>query len=144
MLGAGDSIKFQASTSEGALDFTGLGGTPNGAAGGFGYASAGTPGLGVFGDATLVGGVLNLSEASSFSLQFRHFWTPNLRSAFHAGYNEAYGVMTSLQTQQLGHSLVWSPVAGLNLSLDVIWTEADVNNVTTDIVSTWFRVARPF
>jgi hypothetical protein len=146
MLGAGDSIKFQATTAEGAIDHTGLGGTPNGAAGAFGYASAplGTPGLGVFGDATVVGGVLVLTEASSFSLQFRHFWAPNLRSSFHAGYNEAYGVFTSLQTQQLGHSLVWSPVAGLNLSLDLIWTEADVNNVTTDIVSTWFRVSRPF
>ncbi len=149
MLGAGDSIKFQASTSEGALDFTGLGGTPNGAVGGIGYVGLGQPGVLAFGDAQLVAGTLLLSEASSMSLQLRHFWTPALRSAFHVGWNEAYGFGAvggnrSVQTHQIGHSLVWSPVAGLNLSLDVIYTEADVNNVTSEIVSTWFRVARPF
>jgi hypothetical protein len=149
MIGAGDSIKFQAQRTEGAIDFSGVGGTPSGNAGAFGYGPSLNPFTQVvLTDAVNAGGVLVLSETESYSLQFRHFWAPNLRSPVHVGYvgyHNFAGAQVNVQSVQFGHSLVWSPVAGLNISLDVMYTEIDANNfATTDLVSTWLRISRPF
>jgi hypothetical protein len=151
---AGNAIKFQATTSEGALEYTGLGQNPYTNAGTIGLtgaaAAAGTGVVNVIDANTtaLVAGAITQTDGHSYNLQYRHFWAPNLRSNFHVGYNEAYnrsvGSFGGLQVVQYGHSLVYSPVAGLNISLDVLYTETDVNNVESDIVATWVRVTRPF
>ncbi|MBX3533045.1 MAG: porin [Xanthobacteraceae bacterium] len=147
MLGAGDTIKFVAVTAEGATEYTGLSGSPYGGIGGVG--------LGYNGGATFLtvtdyaGGVAGTqTDASSVMVQFRHFWTPTLRSSFHAGYNEAYnlnaGGFGGVQVVQYGHSLAWSPVKDLTLALDVLYTEIDANNNESDKLATWFRITRTF
>lgn len=147
MLGAGDTIKFVAVTAEGATEYTGLSGGPYGGIGGVG--------LGYNGGATFLtvtdyaGGVAGTqTDASSVMVQFRHFWTPTLRSSVHAGYNEAYnlnaGGFGGVQVVQYGHSLAWSPVKDLTLALDVLYTEIDANNNESDKLATWFRITRTF
>lgn len=148
MLGAGDTIKIVGVWSEGAVAYTGLDGNPYGGAGGIGlgFGSAAVPAFVPVTDATGVVG--SLTDASSVMVQYRHFWTPTVRSAFHAGYNDAYnrfaGGFGGVQVVQYGHSLAWSPVKDLTLALDVLYTEVDANNVETDKVATWFRVTRTF
>ncbi|MBX3523545.1 MAG: porin, partial [Xanthobacteraceae bacterium] len=147
MLGAGDTIKFVAVTAEGATEYTGLSGSPYGGIGGVG--------LGYDGGATFLtvtdyaaGTAGTQTDASSVMVQFRHFWTPTLRSSFHAGYNEAYnlnaGGFGGVQVVQYGHSLAWSPVKDLTLALDVLYTEIDANNNESDKLATWFRITRTF
>jgi len=145
MLGAGDSLKIVGVISEGAVEFTGLSGSPYGGVTGVGlgyelgafttvtdYNPAGTTG----------------TDASSIMVQYRHFWTPTVQSAFHAGYNHVenlgLGGFGYAQVTQYGHSLKWAPVKDLTLSLDVLYTETQVNSVATDKVATWFRVTRTF
>lgn len=147
MLGAGDTIKFTAVTSEGAVEYTGLSGSPYGGIGGIGLGYDGAPTFLTVAD--YAGGVANTgTDATSFMVQYRHFWTPTLRSSFHAGYNEAYNLNAagfgSVQVVQYGANLAWSPVKDLTLSLDVLYTEIDANNNESDKLATWFRVTRTF
>lgn len=148
MLGAGDTIKIVGVWSEGAVEYTGLSGSPYGGIAGIGLGFPGVaPGfVTVLDAATPVG---SLTDAASVMIQFRHFWTPTVSSSFHAGFNEAYnfnaaGGFGGVQVLQYGHSLRWSPVRDLTLSLDVLYTEVDANNVETDKLATWFRVTRTF
>jgi hypothetical protein len=151
-LAAGDQITFTAVTARGATEYTGLGQNPLTHAGPAstigltGLAHAAFSGNVQVDDGSLIGGVFTRTDSASMALQFRHYWTPTLRSAFHAGYTEAYNLTTfgGLQVVQYGHALIWTPVAGLNFSLDVLFTETDVNNVSTDIVSALFRARRDF
>jgi len=148
MLGAGDSLKIVGVWSEGAVEYTGLSGSPYGGIGGIGIGYAGPAGPGFAAVMDASGAVGSLTDASSVMVQYRHFWTPTVQSNFHAGYNEAYNLFAggfgSVQVLQYGHSLKWSPVKDLTLALDVLYTETDVNNIETDKVATWFRVTRTF
>lgn len=143
VLGAGDTLKFIAVTSDGAVAYTGLDNVPNGSVAGITLGFA--PGPNVLVRDYSAG---DLTEATSYLAQFRHFWTPTLRSSFHAGYTEAYNVAAGgfggVQVVQVGGNLAWSPVKDLTLSLDVLWTQIDANNNETDRVATWFRVTRTF
>ncbi len=151
MLGAGDTIKVVAVTSEGATEYTGLSGSPYGGIAGVGV-GFGTVALGF--DSVTVTDFVNATgqntgtDASSVMVQFKHNWTPTVNSSVHFGYNEAYnrfaGGFGGLQILQYGHSLKWSPVKDLTLALDVLYTETDVNQVETDKLATWFRVTRTF
>jgi hypothetical protein len=147
MLSAASSIKFSAVHSEGAIEYTGLSGSPYGGIGGIALGYNG--GIVVRDNNSGVAQVSQLTEGASFMLQLRHAWTPQLRSSFHAGYTDAYnaniaGGFGGVQVVQYGHSLAYSPVPSLTLALDVLFTEVDANNVETDKVATWFRVTRPF
>lgn len=147
MLGAGDTIKFVAVTAEGATEYTGLSGSPYGGIGGVTLGFAGGA-VGTVTVADYAGVAGTQTDSSSVMVQFRHFWTPTLRSAFHAGYNEAYnrnaGGFGGVQVVQYGHSLQWSPVKDLTLALDVLYTEIDANQIETDRLATWFRITRTF
>jgi len=146
MLGAGDTLKVTGVWSEGAVEYTGLSGSPYGGVAGIGLGFV--PGNLTVLDFSRVGGPNTATDAASVMVQFRHFWTPTVRSSFHAGYNEAYNNAATgfggVQVVQYGHSLAWSPVKDLTLSLDVLYTEVDANNVESDKLATWFRVTRTF
>lgn len=147
MLGAGDTIKFTAVTANGATEYTGLSGSPYGGTAGIGLGFNG--GLSFLTVTDYAGGISGTqTDASSFMVQFRHFWTPTLRSSVHAGYNDAYnrfaGGFGGVQVVQYGHSLAWSPVKDLTLALDVLYTEIDANQIESDRLATWFRITRTF
>jgi hypothetical protein len=148
MLGAGDTLKITGVWSEGAVEYTGLSGSPYGGVGGIGLGYDGGATFGTVTDFVNATGTGSGTDAASVMVQFRHFWTPTVRSSFHAGYNDAYnrnaGGFGGVQVIQYGHSLAWSPVKDLTLSLDVLYTEIDMNNNESDKLATWFRVTRTF
>ncbi len=145
MLGAGDTLKITGVWSEGAVEYTGLSGSPYGGVGGIGLGYL-VPGFLTVTDSSAAVG--SLTDATSVMVQYRHFWTPTVRSNFHAGYNNAVnqfaGGFGYVDVVQYGHSLQWSPVKDLTLALDVLYTEVSANSVETDKLATWFRVTRTF
>lgn len=106
----------------------------------------------VFG--SLTGEDLDLTKAWSVYTAYRHYWTPALRSAFLFGYlniDEGDGPNSSgeLDVIQTGISTVWSPVTGLDLSLDLIYSkleEKEVGGFTgkNDLFTAWTRLRRNF
>lgn len=143
MLGAGDTLKIVGVWSEGAVEYTGLSGNPYGAIGGVGLGFDQAAVVFTDADPAALG---SLTDASSIMVQYRHFWTPTVQSAFHVGYNSVSNatIANYAHIAQYGHSLKWSPVKDLTLALDVLYTDMSVNSVDSDNISTWFRVTRTF
>jgi hypothetical protein len=86
---------------------------------------------------------------------YRHYWTPMLRSGFYAGWlnieEDANGVGSQgeLDVLQAGISTIWSPVAGLDLSLDLVYSDLETTSVagvstSNDIWTAWTRLRRNF
>jgi len=148
MLGAGDTIKVVGVWSEGAVEYTGLSGSPYGGVGGIGLGFNGGLSFTTVTDFNNGLGINTATDANSVMVQYKHNWTPTVNSSFHVGYNEAYnrtvGAFGGVQVLQYGHSLKWSPVKDLTLALDVLYTEIDANQTESDKLATWFRVTRTF
>ncbi len=171
MIAPGDSIVLQGVYADGAVEYTGISSTQNGIASVVGLKNT----LGV-GPATalydaFVGGLAGTefqrSKAWSANLMFRHFWQPNLRSAFWVGYNRyepafngtanpTFILPPITKIWQAGGNVIWSPAPTLDLSLDVLWTRIDTEscpavvlaanicNQSADIWSVWSRWRRNF
>ncbi len=166
----GDSIMLQGVWSSGAVVYTGISSHPFAIAQGVGLrTTAGVgPALDVF-DAyfNAAGTPLLRTDAWSANAQFRHFWQPNLRSAFWVGYNfvdpggnsaTALGGDPDFRMWQAGANIVWSPARTLDLSLDVLYSnlatgsctglgagvQAASCNQTADIWTVWTRWRRAF
>lgn len=170
MIAPGDSIILQGVWSQGAVEYTGLSAGPVAGLGGIGLRNTALvgPALDVF-DAyyNAPGAALQLTEAWSWNLMFRHFWQPNLRSAFWVGYNfvapggnsaTALGADPNFAMWQAGANVIWSPAPTLDLSLDVLYSNLSTASctgaaaltqlrncdVTADIWSIWTRWRRNF
>lgn len=88
-----------------------------------------------------VGGVTSVRLAEGYSLMaaLRHFWTPTVKQAIFAGYtNVSYGnhsgtvgalpgsgALRSFSKFEVGTNVVWSPVAGLDLGVEVLYRQVD-------------------
>ena len=163
MIAPGDSIMLQGVYSKGAVEYTGISGSPLAITQGIGLMGlAGTGPSSDLYDAFPSGitGSLELSTAWSANLMFRHFWQPNLRSAFWLGYNRYLPATTvgtfpsDLTIWQAGGNVIWSPAPTLDLSLDVLWTRVETDACSAlqpfscgrsnDIWSVWTRWRRNF
>jgi hypothetical protein len=156
---ANNSFLLQGTYTEGATDYTGYNSSPTAAAAGTTIAIQNWAGTGpVYGvtDFRLDGaGGTVLTEAWSVYAAYRHYWTPMLRTGFYAGWlnidepSTGVGSQGELDVLQAGISTVWSPVAGLDLSLDLVYSDVErtsVAGVTTsnDIWTAWTRLRRNF
>lgn len=131
MLAAGDALFLQAAYADGALSY--LGWYP------------GSFGLGRLGSLTLADATLNtvtgsVDNSTGFSLvaALRHFWTPTLRSEISASYSElklgylnggTIGALPrSLDPKEflVAANLIWSPVSGLDIGVEVLYSHLDV------------------
>jgi Porin subfamily len=141
----------QGAYTEGAVDYIGYNSSPTASNVAMGIQQFN--GLGpnfAVNDAISVGGVTQLTEAWSVYTAYRHYWTPMLRTAFTFGYLEIEeGSLTaqgSLEVMQAGIGTVWSPVAGLDLSLDVVWSDLEQTlpaaggTLSNDIITVWSRL----
>jgi hypothetical protein len=138
-----NSFLVQGVWSKGALEFTGLGSSPVTVASVFGW-NVGTPtALSYLSDAWCSGqpGTCSVQRSEAWSAYggYRHYWTPMLRTGFAVGYTEVdqpgsvnLGTGTSvpgtagiadLELWQGFVSTIWSPVPGLDLSLDVVYSK---------------------
>ncbi|MDI4655545.1 porin [Xanthobacter autotrophicus] len=139
-IAAGDSIFFQAGYEEGAANYLGLSGTAQGRAVGVGSIDLNQVGSfitasGAFytvADAVAVNswGDTSLTKGWSLQGQFRHYWTPGLRSALYAGYisyEVPDNVVAALDFNlwQVGVNTVWSPVKNLDIGAEVIYSKVD-------------------
>ncbi|MCO5092809.1 porin [Bosea sp. (in: a-proteobacteria)] len=125
MIAAGDTLWLQAGYADGAIEYLGAAG---GTAVGFGRLPAYVPvnfGWNAFG---------NFKATTGFNLvaAFRHFWTPQIRSDFIGSYaalktNDGVGVLKSIDPKELilGASLVWMPVAGLDIGVEVLYSRME-------------------
>jgi hypothetical protein len=148
-----NSFLLQGVWTEGAIERTGIAGSPLASPGlrPWGPGGASTHG---WGDAyyTGAGNSYDAAEAWSVYAAYRHFWTPALRTGFAFGYNdfEAPGgsLANDFTLMQAHVSTVWSPVSGLDLSLDLVWTEVDVDynpgSRSDDLWTAWYRIRRNF
>lgn len=140
MISAGDSLYIQANYADGALSYVGLSGTNQGRGTALGSIDPSTTvGLSSGAFYTLADAVWNqaslsyeTSTAWAIQAQYRHFWTPGLRSAVFGGYTDVsmptntVGA-TDVNVWQLGANTIWSPVKNLDLGLEVLYSKIDGN-----------------
>jgi hypothetical protein len=147
MIAPGDSFMVEGAWSRGVVDYTGVSGNPYSSNLALGYRNGFYGPVVNFMDAYLNANGLNLSTAWSIDAQFRHFWTPTLRSTIAYGYQQynapgaaqnganAQGVVAtnapngfianfpSEKSQQVTANLIWSPVKNLDLGLEGYWVQ---------------------
>jgi hypothetical protein len=91
-------------------------------------------------------GQLEKTDVWSIAANFTHFWAPTLRSSIFGSYaNVQFGSgsstflttapfaglsvgFTDFNEIRIGGNTIWSPVAGLNLGLEVMYTRVDFDN----------------
>ena len=186
MIGKGDYVIAQFTYAEGALNYAAsdLGGggfynINNGCIAGPATCPGLTTALGPIADASyLNGGDLSLASAWSVTAGFEHWWVPNLKTSLYGAYGEidpgndqalaqavgitaanAVGASANWSMWQIGSRTVWTPVPNLDLSVEVMYQQANSafsglftgaggTGATTfedkDWVSGMFRVQRNF
>ncbi len=151
---AKDTLTLQGVYCEGATAYCiGLGGTayavPTVAQPGTGFAwhRQGAFGLGFVDDGYVngvIGSSIDLAQSYSLAAAFQHYWTPSLRTAIYGQYanyetNSARfdtavcaataGVKATgcgdWSAYQIGSRTAWTPVANLEIGLDVLYTHLD-------------------
>lgn len=137
MLAAGDALFLQAAYADGALGYLGWGGQ-------FG---AGRQTTSVAGNQLTVAdfgvnALGNTKAATGWSIvaAFRHFWTPQLRTEIYGSYSElklgytlASQAVPGVVSRPLdpkefivAGNLIWSPVSGLDIGLEVVYTRTEL------------------
>ena len=130
-LAAGDALWLQAAYADGALGYLGWSG------GSFGLGRLGRLSLA---DASInpVTGSIDNSTGWSLVAAVRHFWTPTIRTEISASYSELklgyqdnaalFIASRSLDPKEflLAANLIWSPVSGLDIGVEVLYSHLDV------------------
>jgi hypothetical protein len=166
--GPGDSLMLQGVWGKGAAEYTGITNFPVLAFGGVGRRN--TAGQGPVFDIMDAfvnpAGGLDLTDNFAVNLQFRHFWTPTIRSAWWVGFNgqnmpasATAANYPDLELWQAGMNTIWSPVKDLDLGIELLYTNVKTvctapcapagivagvpgNNTSADVWSGVFRARR--
>jgi hypothetical protein len=151
-----NSFLLQGVWSKGAVEYTGLASSPVTTAAALGFFTGTPGGVTPVDDAFGIGTTLHKTEAWSAYAAYRHYWTPALRTGFAAGITELdYDAAVNLaqgdaRVWQGTISTIWSPVAGLDLSLDLVYSNVETSNGPigtngeNDIWTAWTRIRRNF
>ena len=145
MLAAGDVLWLQAAYAEGAISYLGYGGagagTTWGSASRAGRLSVNNNDSNVY--AVTVGGVTTLSQkltkGYALTAGLLHYWTPSIRQGIYGSYAQlTYGNLISTAPNlnlkldpkefRIGSNLIWSPVAGLDIGVEVLYAKVEVKN----------------
>lgn len=154
MLAAGDVLWLQGAYAEGALGY--LGATGEFKAGGIKVRAY---------DSVVVTNDLSssvkLTKGYALAASLLHYWTPTIRQAVFGSFvsiesNKAAG-QTDFKEYRVGSQLVWSPVSGLDIGVEVLYAKVDPKGrvadgnrsgdfklASDDAVSARFRVQRDF
>ncbi len=135
----GDTFYVSTAYADGAMNYVGFNGafgSPN-LATQFGRVNAGGNSAFyqlsdvVYNDLT---GGMDTTQAWSITGQFRHFWTPSLRSAVLAGYASVSAPDSAYASQngfvdfhlwQAGFNTTWSPVRNVDIAAEVVYSKVD-------------------
>ncbi len=149
-LAAGDVLFLQAAYADGALGYLGFGST--------GVGRLGSIAVGDIGLNPATGSV-KTSTGFSIVAALRHFWTPQLRSELigsyaelKLGHNAAPGVYAAAAPAALSRSLdpkevtaagslIWSPVSGLDIGVEVIYQRVELAQRVLRVNNSGARVA---
>ena len=139
MLAAGDQLWLQAAYTNGSLNYIN---PANPQLGGFRLAS--------IADAFIVNGELERTKGFSLTAAFLHYWTPQIRQGVYANWTnvDAPGAVTTVSTTglfgtgafrdynqyELGTNLIWSPVAGLDIGVEVFYRKIAAENGRVQVV----------
>ncbi len=147
MLAAGDVFWLQAAYAQGAISYLGYGGN------GYGSTWGANTRIGevdvVNADSAVnTFGNQRLTTGYAITAGLLHYWTPTVRQAFVGSYSQlnygnalvgasngpalaafpgiyASGATINSSEMRLGTNLIWSPVAGLDIGVEVIYIKAD-------------------
>jgi hypothetical protein len=155
-----NSLLVQGAWTKGAIEYTGLNASPVTTMAGLGYIRGATGPFMPVSDSWAFTFDQELVKAWSVYGGYRHYWTPMLRTGFAVGYTEIdNGSLANLNAVPDGEllqgfvSTIWSPVAGLDLSLDLVYSKVKTSGcpVTTavcgqseDVWTAWTRIRRNF
>jgi len=152
MLAAGDALFLQAGYADAAIEYLGWTGNT-----GFGRVAAFGPNNAYVDP---VSGTVDTAQAWNVVAAFRHFWMPTLRSDFIGSYSEVKAVGTGvvgataagapifgaarLDPKELivGANLVWMPVSGLDIGVEVLYSRTEFKNRVADAKSAFYGGTR--
>ena len=143
MLAAGDVLWLQAAYADGALSYLGISNSSSARQlGGLGFLQT---------DAAVdAAGRVKTTTGYSLTAAYSHYWTPTIRQAVFANYtkldyspsvesplvNGARGTLAGYTADtsiiQAGSNLTWSPVAGLDLGVEVLYRRIDPRGRVVD------------
>lgn len=134
-IGAGDTFQISGAWSKGAVEYAGVSNSSYTVANRLSYITAGKGGTIDLFDSYLDGNDQKLTTATSLMAEFRHFWTPTLRSTIGYGYLN-YDVakeanangFTDGTVNQVNANLIWSPVKNLDIGTEVYWASLKAKN----------------
>ena len=152
MIGKGDTFTVEGDYTKGALKYLGSG------IGSFAISHGVSKGAGVAVDAIYAAAPvktgLQLTSGWSVIGGYKHYWNPQWNTSLYASYGAIeYGNLapagSNWNYEQIGSRTVWTPVANLDLSVDVMYNKLGTNKVvaTNTDQSIWqaiFRVQKNF
>jgi hypothetical protein len=134
-LGKGDNISAEIDYAKGAIGYVGYG------LGNFAIRHGDSTGVGNVADAVVVGNVIQLTTGWSAVAGYQHAWNANWKTSLYGAYGEInYGSFSPAGADwnygQIGSRTIWTPVANLDLSVDVMYSKLGTAQVTTANVAT--------
>lgn len=144
MLAAGDYLWLQAAYSEGAISYLGYGGAGQGSTWGPGSRAGRLQIANSDSNIANIGGVLSqrLTKGYALTAGLLHYWTPQIRQGVYGSYSRleyssslfaAPAGSTALKLDpsefRIGSNLIWSPVAGLDIGVEVLYAKVESRNV---------------
>lgn len=146
----GDQFVIQGSYTDGAIEYTGVSANPIGGRNGIGLVRGYNGAVVDIADAYVdFWGNIQTVEAWTVRADFRHFWTPSLRSTLFGGYTsvEAPAILLASGTPtngyndseasyestirdfniwQVGFNTTWSPVKNLDIGVELLYSKIEV------------------
>ena len=119
MLGEGDALWLAATYADGALGYLGFDPTVTG-----GETER------VVADAFIVGDDIKTGRGSSVAGGLNHYWTPTIRQSVFGSYARVdYGANVApafdFTEWRAGSNVIWSPVSGLDIGVEVLYSNLD-------------------
>ena len=138
MIAKGDQLVIQGSYADGAVDYLGVGGnTTNAGRASLAMGSA-APVIADIADAYINGASLDTVTGWTTRVDFRHFWTPSLRTTLFGGYTSietptvggvTYGAFArDFNIWHVGVNTTWSPVKNLDIGVELLYTKLDAKS----------------
>ena len=152
MLAAGDALWLAASYADGALGYLGFGSS----------VTVGSLRESVVDGYVGVDGDIHTGQGWSIAGGLRHYWTPTIRqnvfgswarveydNAAPAAFPGGLGIAADFTEWRAGTNVIWSPVAGLDLGVEVLYANIDPRgpdpvNLQNDVWEGRIRVQRDF
>ncbi len=134
MLAAGDYLWLQAAYAEGGLSYLGYGGAGSGTT----WGSTSRAGRISVANSDVVLdslGKAHLTKGYALTAGLLHYWTPTIRQGIYGSYSKLdySAAVSTLDPSEIrvGSNLIWSPVAGLDIGVEVLYARVETRRSVT-------------